>query len=134
MSKPSRPAIVTTLGVLGLISGAIQVLGGMFIAFDNNRATDFPSLGLSSEPLIWYGGITILVGAFALYLASSLLDGKKWVRVWYSIVGTLNIAAGIWLTLVETGSSRWTGLFSAAIWIIVVSLLYSQKANEFFDE
>jgi hypothetical protein len=134
MAATRRPGIVTILGVLGIISGIFQVLGGMFIVFDDNRLNDFAETGLTDTGLIWFGVFTMLIGAFVLFLASSILSGQKWARVWYAVVGTLNIVSGFWLTITHNGEARWTGLASAIIWIIVLQLLFNEKSDKFFED
>ena len=134
MAKNKRPGIVTVLGVLGLISGAVQVLGGMFIALDGNRANDFSQTGLNETGLIWYGVFTIALGAFILFLASSILSGQRWARVWYAVIGTINIVAGTWLVITHSGEARWTGLFSAILWVIILQLLFNEKSDSYFED
>ena len=134
MSKNNRPGIVSVLGILGLISGAMQILGGMFIALDGDRVNDFSQTGLNDTGLIWYGVFTMALGAFVLFLASSILSGQRWTRVWYAVVGSINIVVGAWLVLTHSGEARWTGLFTAIIWVIILQLLFNDKSDKYFDD
>jgi len=134
MSKNNRPGIVSVLGILGLISGVMQILGGMFIALDGDRVNDFSQTGLNDTGLIWYGVFTMALGAFVLFLASSILSGQRWTRVWYAVVGSINIVVGIWLVLTHSGEARWTGLFTAIIWVIILQLLFNDKSDKYFDD
>lgn len=134
MTNNKRPAIVSVLGILGIISGAMSVLGGMFIAFDGDRVNDFSQIGLNDTGLIWYGVITSLLGLFVLFLASSILSGQRWARVWYAVMGSLNIVGGVWLVITHSGEARWTGLISAILWVIILQLLFNEKSNKYFED
>ena len=106
----------------------------MFITFDANRVNDFPDTGLTNTGLIWMGVFTIAIGAFILYLASSILSGQRWARVWYSVVGTINIVMGFWLAVTHSGDARWTGLASAIMWVVILQLLFNNKSDEYFED
>jgi hypothetical protein len=133
-TNAKRPAVVSVMGILGIISGLFQVLGGLFIVFDGNRLQDFPNTGLTDTGLIWLGGFGIAVGAFAIFLASSLLSGQKWTRVWYAVIGSLNIVSGFWLAITHGDNARWTGLAAAILWIIILMLLFNDKSDKFFED
>jgi len=134
MAHAKRPAVITAMGVLGMIGGIFSVLSGLFIVLEKNRLGDLPNTGLTNEGLVWLGAITIALGSFGIYLASSLLSGAKWTRVWYTVVGAVNIVTGFWLLISHGSEARWSGLTTLVLWVFVLQMLYSDKADRFFGE
>ncbi len=132
--RNKRPVIATALGVLGMIAGSFQVLTGMFIVFDANRLEDFGEIGLDDTGLIWLGVVMMGLGAFSLFLASSILSGQQWARIWYTVVGALNIVVGLWNVISHSGEARWSALAMTVLWVITLQLLYNDKADAFFED
>lgn len=135
MAKGStRPGIITLLGVLGYISGTVKVLTGLVIVLDKNRVEAFAGQDFTNTTLLWGGIITMLLGAFTLFLANSVLAGQKWSQVWYGIVFTLNMIIGFITVFTHNGAERWAGLVSAIIAFVVLQLLFNDRSQEYFDE
>lgn len=128
-----RPTIATALGALGIFGSGMSLLTGMVILLDNNRVQDFASVGLGDSELKFVAGVIIAVAAFGLYLAVSILNGQKWARVWYTIIGALNITSAAWMVISHTGDARWSALTSGILWVITLQLLYNNKADSFFE-
>ncbi len=129
-----RPGIVTILGVLGIISGVLKVLTGAAVALSSKKEELFTSVDLSNNQVIWVGVILMLLGAFTLFLANSILSGEKWAQVLYGIVFTINLVAGLLTLIANTGSSRWSGLVSAVFAFVVLQLLFSERAQAYFED
>ena len=129
-----RPGIITLIGVLGMISGVVKVLSGAAIALSSKKAELFSNQSLSSNEVIWVGVILMLLGAFTLFLANSILSGEKWAQVLYGVVFTLNLVAGLLSLIANTGSSRWSGLVSAVFAFVVLQLLFSERSQAYFED
>jgi hypothetical protein len=129
-----RPGVITFLGVLGYISGIFKVLFGLVIVLDTNRVEAFATEGLTNGVLLSAGVVMMLLGAFTLFLANSLLSGQKWAQVWYGIVFTLNLVVGIVSTFTHTGDARWSALASAIVAFIVLQLLFTDRVQEYFED
>ena len=135
MAKTSkRPGIVSLLGILGYISGTVKVLSGFFLIIDPKRAELFADQGLTNTTILWSGIATLLLGAFTLFLANSIMSGQKWSQIWYGLVMTLNMIVGFVYVLAHNGPGRWAGLVSALIALVVLQLLFNDKSQEYFDQ
>jgi hypothetical protein len=134
MATAKRPVIVTALGVLGIIGGISSIMGGLFMALTNDKAALASSMNISSSAVTYVGWFAVLLGAFSIFLAASILSGQKWARVWYTVVGALNIVSGIGMLFASHGGSKMSGLTTAILWVITLQLLYSEKADKFFEE
>lgn len=128
-----RPGIITFLGVLGFISGIFKLLLGLVIVLDTNRVEAFATEGATNGVLLGVGVGMMLLGTFTLFLANSLLSGQKWAQVWYGIVFTINLVVGIVTTFTHTGDARWSALASAIIAFIVLQMVFSDRAQEYFE-
>jgi hypothetical protein len=76
----------------------------------------------------------MLLGAFTLFLANSILTGAKWAQIWYGVVFTLNLVVGLVTVVTNSHGSRWAGLISAVIAFIVLQLLFSERAQAYFED
>lgn len=129
-----RPGIVTLLGVLGYIAGALKVFAGLVIVFDKNRIEDFSAQGFTNTTVLWGGIVTILLGLFTLFLANSILSGQRWAQIWYGLVFTLNMILGFVTVFTHGGTGRWSGLVTALLSLVILSLLFNDRSQEYFDE
>ena len=129
-----RPGIITLLGILGYISGTVKVLAGLVIVLDKERVSAFADQGFTNTTLLWGGIATMLLGAFTLFLANSVLNGQKWAQIWYGLVFTLNMIVGLVTVFTQSGSNRWAGIVSAIVAFIALQLLFNERAQEYFDE
>lgn len=129
-----RPGIITLLGVLGYIGGTFKVLYGLLIVIDKDRVSAFAGQDFTNTTLLWAGIVTMLLGAFTLFLANSILSGQKWAQIWYGLVFTLNLIVGLVTVFTQSSSARWSGLASAIVAFIVLQLLFSERAQAYFDE
>jgi hypothetical protein len=130
----NRPGIVTLIGVLGLISGVVKVVSGAAIALASNKDELFVDYDLTNTGVASVGVVMMLLGAFTLFLANSILTGAKWAQIWYGVVFTLNLVVGLVTVVTNSHGSRWAGLISAVIAFIVLQLLFSERAQAYFED
>lgn len=134
VKSAKRPGIITFLGVLGYISGIFKVLLGLVIVLDKNRVEAFATQNMTNGVILSAGVVMLLLGALTIFIANSLLSGQKWAQVWYGIVFTLNLVVGIVTTFTHTGDARWSALASAVIAFIALQLIFSNRAQEYFED
>lgn len=134
MAKSKRPGIITFLGVLGYISGIMKLLLGLVIVLDKERVEAFSTEGLSDGVLLSAGVGMMLIGAVTIFIANSLLSGQKWSQVWYGVIFAINLVVGIVTTFTHTGDARWSALGSAIIAFIALQLLFSERAQQYFED
>lgn len=130
-SPVKRPGGVTLLGVLVIISGILYVLSGLIalIAYAGTGG----ELTNNQRLVVLVVGIAILVfGLIELAVARGLFRGSNTARVIVAIVNVLTIVAGLFAAF-QSGNQRGTSFGQVIIAIIVLALLYSPKANEFFS-
>jgi hypothetical protein len=128
-----RPFGITLLVVLGVISGCLTALTGLFVMLDRND----PELVLYSlntpDQLMWAGLIAIAVGVIKVLLALALGGGSEVVRVLFAIIVAFNLGAGVWAVFATRGEQQLSGAFSAVVAGIVLYLLLNHRAEQYFE-
>ncbi|WP_127794944.1 hypothetical protein [Agromyces sp. LHK192] len=112
-----RPGGVTLVAVLAWISGALQIISGLFQILPG---------GGNFGAGVW----AIILGIVTIIVSLGLFRGSNVARIIVTVIFVINIATGIWLMTV---GSFWTGLFSALFPLIGLLLLWSKRANAFFS-
>jgi hypothetical protein len=113
----TRPGGVTLVAVLTWISGAINLIAGVFGLFPGG--IDF-----------WYAVGLIILGLVIAAVASGLLRGSRLSRTLVTIVQVISLISGVFAIV---NGPLWSGLFTVLIAIIVLVILWSRRANEFFQ-
>lgn len=118
----SRPFGVTLVGIIILIWGALALVFGVIALFQR---------GTNDTVGLWAAIITIVVGIIYLAVAKGLFNGSRISRLLVAFATVLSLVAGVW-TLIAISGSRLTGAVQALVAIIVLGMLYSRRASEFF--
>ena len=130
-----RPGGVTLLGVLVIISGILYVITGLIalIAYAGSGSvgTTIESTGNQRIVVLVVGIAILLFGLIELAVARGLFRGSPGARIIVAIVNVLTIISGL-VGAFQSGNQRGTSIGQVIIAIIVLALLYSPKANEFF--
>lgn len=116
----SRPFGVSLLTVIIVISGVLGIGAGIVALLDFGD-----SVGLISALVV------LLVGLVYLLVAKGLWNGSAGARLVVAIVTVLSLLNGIWMVVAAAGQ-RWSGAFSVLVALIVLAILYSRRATEFF--
>lgn len=131
-----RPGGVTLLGVLVIISGILYVISGLIalIAYAGSGGTGVNGdLTNNQRLVVLVVGIAVLLfGLIELAVARGLFRGSNGARIIVAIVNVLTIISGL-VAAFQSGNQRGTSIGQVVIAIIVLALLYSPKANEWFS-
>jgi hypothetical protein len=119
MSGP-RPAGVTLVAVLVIISGALSILGSILV-FLASPSTLFVATGIVTLVL---GIATFLVGFF-------LLRGSSGARIIATIVLILSIVDAIYAVFTHP-DAIWSPFLSGVFALIGLLLLWTKRASAYF--
>jgi heme/copper-type cytochrome/quinol oxidase subunit 4 len=122
MTAPTvrRPGLVTLLVVLTVIGGIVSIVGGIIamVAFGGFQVA---------------GVILVVLGLIYLAVAKGLADGNSLSRAIVAIVSVIQIAFAIYQFVAsDDNNTRNSALGSAIVGLIILLILFSAKANEFF--
>lgn len=115
----TRPVGVTVVGILIVIAGILGIVVGV-LGF------------LSGETLGW--GVLVLVlsiviGVIYLLVAKGIFNGNSISRLIVGIVTVIGLISGIFSLFVNFGS----GVVQIIWSVVILALLYSGRAKEFFS-
>ncbi|WP_394551959.1 hypothetical protein ACDF64_13930 [Agromyces sp. MMS24-JH15] len=113
----ARPGGVTLVAIIAWISGALQILSGLFQVLPGGD-----NFGVG----VW----AIVLGIITIVVSLGLFRGSNTARIIVTVIFVVNIATSIWLMF---AGAFWTGLFSAILPAIGLGLLWTRRASEFFD-
>ena len=134
-SPVKRPGGVTFLGILVVISGILYLISGLLalVAYAGSGSSSGTDLTSNQRTVILVLGIVILLfGVIVLAVARGLFRGSNVARLIVAVINVLTIVAGLFAAF-QSGNQRGTSLGQVVIAIIILALLYSPKANEFFS-
>jgi hypothetical protein len=129
---PRRPGGVTFVVVLAYIASIFTVLNGFFVMLDADTRLLQLDSGLSEDQLMWAGIVTIIVGVIGILLTAALARGSQVVRILFTIWIAFQIAAGLASMIGHTGEERASGVVPFVFGIVILLLLFSSRADEFF--
>jgi hypothetical protein len=125
-----RPVGVTIVGVLIVISGIFAILGGILAFFNRTSLSEeAEALGLAMSPFSLI--LTIIVGIIYLLVAKGLFNGNNFSRLVVGIITGISLLVGLFHLLFVSGL-RWAGLIQMIFALVILGLLYSRRASEFF--
>ncbi len=122
MSAVARPIGVTIVGILIVIGGI-----GLFLSGVINLFNDEVRLSVSIVVLIFM----IVLGLIYLAVAKGIFDGNNFARLLVGVITVINLLVGLYHAIfVEV--LRWSGVFQLVFALIILGLLFSRRATEFF--
>jgi hypothetical protein len=124
----TRPGSVTFVAVLAYINGVLNIVGGVVILFTRDQMVQ------SSDPGAMAGITTsailgIILGIVILIVARGLLNGSRFARGIVTIVMILNAISGVILLF---SLQFFSGILEILWAVVMLSLLYTRRANAFF--
>lgn len=127
---PKRPLGVTIVAALAIISGILDVLGGLLLLPMQGDAAIVDVFG-GSAMVVALAVISTLVGILTLVIAFGLLRGNPVARIAATILQVLSLAMSLWVGIAQP-SALATELPSALLALAVIVLLWSADATRFF--
>ena len=122
MSAVARPVGVTIVGILIVISGILIIVGAVMNLFN-----DEVRLSVSIVVLI----LMLVIGLIYLAVAKGIFDGNNFARLLVGVITVINLLVGLYHAIfIEL--LRWNGIVQAVIALIILGLLFSRRATEFF--
>lgn len=118
----TRPGGVTLVAVLAWISGAVNVIAGILLLIAALMAPD----------ALWYGLIQLVLGIITIAVAFGLLRGSNGARVLLTVVFVLNLISAVFVIFFQQ-AQIWSGIVSGVAVVIGLVLLWTRRANEFFQ-
>jgi len=130
-SETRRPGLITLLVVLVVIAGVLALIGGVLLLIVG-IGTGVDVDGMSGGLVIGLAIFTILVGAVYLLVAKGLADGNPVSRIIVAIVTVLGLIGNLYTAVARSDNARTSAIGSIIFGVLVLVILYSPKANEFF--
>jgi len=127
-----RPAGITLLAVLIVVSGLLGLIGSIAVIIGRGNDDFVRDTGVGSSTLLWVGIVGVIIAVVYLLVARGLTRGSGLARGLAALVAVLSLASGIYQTIIQSGSLRWSAVVSALLALIVLLLLFSPRANAFF--
>jgi hypothetical protein len=115
-----RPAGVTLVAILAIISGALSILGSVLV-FSVGGGTVIVAAAIVS---LIIGIVTFLVGFF-------LLRGSQAARILTTIVLILSVVDALY-TMFTQPAQLWSALFSGLFALLGLIFLWTKRASTYF--
>ena len=125
-----RPARVTFIAVLVWIQAFFELLGGIALLVLQNDAELRAQYG-GSTGIIVTGIVLIALGLITFAVARGLLRGSSTARAIVTIVQLISIASVVYTAFVFPAQFT-SAAISAAISLVVIVMLWSGRAGDFF--
>lgn len=130
--RASRPGGVTLLVVLIFLNGLLTLAGGILLVLVRSNDDVLRDTGESSDTLLTLGIVVSVIGLIYLAVARGLATGNGLARFLVGLNSAVTLVGGLYLAVAQEGQLVLQGLVSAGLALIVLLLLYSPRANEFF--
>ena len=118
----SRPGGVTLVAVIAWIAGAVNVIAGILMLIAALMAPD----------ALWYGLIHLLLGVITIAVGIGLLRGSSTARLLVTIVFVLDLIWAVFVIFFQQ-AQIWSGIVSGILVLVGLVLLWTRRANEFFQ-
>lgn len=121
--KGPRPFGVTIVFLVIIITGLYSIVLGILRLFDRDET------GLSIAAAL----SMIVIGLIYVLVARGIARGGRGSRFLVSIVALLSIISALWVWISSIGHNLWlTALVQILLSLIVLALLYTQRARMYF--
>lgn len=128
----ARPGSVTVVVVLVWISAILQILVGVLLLVVA-ATIGTAEIRVASGVIVAIAVFTLIIGLLTAAVASRLGKGGNGARIIVTVLQVLQILGGITTLSVYGTSGAGSGSFgTVAIAVIILALLWNNRANEFF--
>jgi hypothetical protein len=132
-TRPPRPFGIVVLEILAIVQGVSAFLLGLFVLFDHDDADLIRAAQMTSNQLQSYAIGAMIVGAAVFLLGLMLGRGSQVARVVFAFFAMINLATGLYAVFAFHSEQRLAGMFSTVISGIVLLILFSHRAQEYYD-
>ena len=112
--------------------GILNVIGGLILVLMRNDESLQRSYGAGPNFLFWTGIGYLVSGVVVLLVAKGLADANGFSRFLVAALSFVQLVFGLYGALTQTGAARTQGIVGAVIALVVLSLLFTRRANAFF--
>lgn len=130
---PSRPGVVTFVGVILYLKAALAAVIGIAFLVEKDSIQEFT--GQDADFLTSTAVGEFIAAALLFLVAYMLMSGRNWARLAVAIVLTLRATiSSYWLITHSGGGIHWNALLSVAIAVLLLGGLYwNEKSQEYFE-
>ena len=132
MGTRERPGGVTFVVVLAYLVSIFTIIDGFFVTIGADELKNQLKAGASKNELIWAGIVMMAVGVIGVLLTGALSRGSRVVRILFTIWIAFQIAGGLSAMISYQGEERLTGVVPFVLGIVVLYLLFNEKAHDYF--
>ncbi len=126
------PGGITFVVVLAYIGFIFEVLAGILIMIDADQVSQQLRSGMTEDQLMGAGIATVVIGVIGILLTGALARGSNVVRILFGLWVALQVAGGLYAMVSHDGVRRGAGIVPLVFGIVVLYLLFNQKAHDFF--
>lgn len=132
MNSPARPGGVTLVGILTILSGVVDILGGAYIFLNRENATVQANTGLDASGIVVGSLFYVGFGLFVIVMGRALMAGSNVARFLVTVVMVLRLLG------LALGVGRFSGLelgqlvVQGVLALAILVLMYTPAAREFF--
>jgi hypothetical protein len=129
-----RPGGITFIVVLAYIGFIFEVLAGILIMIDADQVSQQLHSGMTEDQLMGAGIATVVIGVIGILLTGALARGSNVVRILFGIWVALQVAGGLYAMVSHDGVRRGAGIVPLVFGIVILYLLFNQRAHDFFSK
>ena len=127
-----RPGGVTFVVVLAYLVSIFTIIDGFLVTIGADERLNQVKAGASKNELLWAGIVMMAVGVIGVLLTGALSRGSRVVRILFTIWIAFQIAGGLSAMISYQGEERLTGVVPFVLGIVVLYLLFNEKAHDYF--
>jgi hypothetical protein len=127
-----RPGSITFVVVLAYIAFIFEVLAGVLVWIEADEIRHQAKSGMTEDQLVATGIAMVVIGVVGILLTGALARGSNVVRILFGVWVALQVAGGIYAMTGHDGVRRGAGIVPVVFGIVILYLLFNQRAHDFF--
>jgi drug/metabolite transporter (DMT)-like permease len=135
MSEPTqrRPFGVSLISLVMIVSGVLQVVGGIFFLVQRNDDDVLEAIDMTSNDMTALAIGSIIIGALAVVIGVALRRGESWARTLVGVIALVNLGFLVY-TAIAYHSVHWYNVaWPALFYSLLAGYLFSDEdAKQFF--
>lgn len=130
----NRPGGITFIVVLAYIGFIFEILAGILVMITADELKQQLTSGMTEDQLMATGIAMVVIGVIGILLTGALARGSNVVRILFGIWVALQVAGGLYAMFEHDGVRRGAGIVPLVFGIVILYLLFNQKAHDFFEK